>query len=114
MLEIIFSDGNGYEGLAVGSHKGVFKGIEPTETQKGKAWRWRFETLDGKKASELSDRESLPTPKNKTGRFLMALAGKAFAGGDKIDPDAYVGKNYLLIVEPKGDGKTKISTFTAI
>lgn len=44
----------------------------------------------------------------------MALASKPFAPGDKIAPEAYVGKTYLLIVEPKGDGKTKISTFTAI
>ena len=44
----------------------------------------------------------------------MALAGKSFAPGDKTTPDVYVGKTYLLIVESKGDGKTKISTFTAI
>jgi hypothetical protein len=114
MLEMIFADGQSYDSLSVGSHKALFKGIEPTETQNGKAWRWRFETLDGKRASELSDRESPPSPKNKTGRFLMALASKPFAPGDKIAPEAYVGKTYLLIVEPKGDGKTKISTFTAI
>ena len=49
MLEMIFVDGQSYDSLGVGSHKAVFKGIEPTETQNGKAWRWRFETLDGRR-----------------------------------------------------------------
>ena len=43
MLEMIFVDSVSYDGLPVGSHKAVFKGIEPTQTQNGKAWRWRFE-----------------------------------------------------------------------
>jgi hypothetical protein len=112
MSSILFTDGN-YEQLAIGTHKATFRQLETTETSKGKAYRWHFETLDGKKVNELSDREHPPTPANKTGRFLQALAGKMLKGGDQIDPDSYVGKTYLLIVQPKGD-KTCIQTFTAI
>jgi hypothetical protein len=113
MTEITMTDGS-FESLSVGTHKAAFKQLEETETSKGAAYRWHFETLDGKKVNELSDREYKPTPQNKTGRFLQALASRTLKGGDTIDPAVYVGKTYLLIVEPKGDGKTKITTFTAL
>lgn len=115
MTLLTIQDG-GYESVPPGLYKAKFVALEETETAKGKAYRWRFEvtegTQSGKAISELSDRESPPTVKNKTGRFLCALAKQAVASGVAIDPDAHVGKHYMCFVEAK-DGGSKLVTFTA-
>jgi hypothetical protein len=111
---------NSYESLPAGMYRGTFASVEADETSKGKAWKWKFNVRDpkaeGKTVCEFSDAEGPPTLRNKTGRFLQALAGKALAEGTGINPDDYVGKSYLLVIEPKPDkpGETRLSTFSAI
>jgi hypothetical protein len=103
-----------YDEVPAGAHKAKFKGITPTETCKGEAYRWSFEVLEGdyrgKVASDLSDRKV--TTMNKTGRWLSALSGKPLADGTEANPDDYIGKTYLVIIEAKENGKNKIATFT--
>jgi hypothetical protein len=100
-------------------YRAEFVAVEQTETSKGKAWRWKFKVTDPKASdkivTELSDAESPPTPRNKTGRFLQALVGKPLAEGVSVNPDDYVGKPYMLVIENKPDGNgTKVTTFSAI
>jgi hypothetical protein len=106
-----------YDTVPAGTYKAKFKEFqENVETSRGKAYRWRFTITEGKHAgvnvSELSDAGSLPSTKNKTGRFLVAISGKPLADGTEVDPDHYVGRPYLLIVEPKENGGSKITTFS--
>ena len=37
----------------------------------------------------------------------MALASKPFAAGDKLNPEVYIGKTYLLIVERRAMEKPR-------
>ena len=112
----VITPSNSYEAIPPGTYKASFQGLESTETSKGPAIRWRFKISEGKHAgqtvSELSDPHA--TTGNKTGRFLVALSGKSLEGGVKIEPPQYVGRPYLLIIEPKEGGKTKLTTFTAL
>jgi hypothetical protein len=105
-----------FEDVPAGAHQAVFKGITPTETCKGEAFRWNFEVVEGnfkgKMASDLSDRKT--TTMNKTGRWLCALSGKPLADGTVVNPDDYVGRKYLVIVEAKENGRNKIATFTPV
>ena len=109
-----------YDNVPAGTYKAKFKEFQQDiETSKGKAYRWKFTITEGKYAgtnvSELSDAGSLPSTKNKTGRFLVAISGKPLAHGTAVDPDDYVGRPYLVIVEPKDDkGGTKITTFSPL
>lgn len=99
----------------VGNYQTTFKGIENIETEHGKAYRWLFETKDGKTISVLADGEKPPTQKNKMGRFLSALSGQPLHAGVQVDPDAFVGKPYFVIVGHKDDGVgTKVDTFSPI
>jgi hypothetical protein len=105
-----------FEDAPAGAHKATFKGLTPTETSKGEAYRWVFEAIDGahkgKVISDLSDRKV--TTLNKTGRWLSALSGKPLADGTQVNPDDFTGKPFLVIVEAKEGGRSKIATFTPL
>lgn len=118
---MLFTISAGFESVAAGIYKGEFVSVEETTTSKGKAWRWKFTITDAKAAGkvvcELSDAESSPTPRNKTGRFLSALASKSLDAGVSVNPDEFIGKAYMLVIEPKPEGKageTRLTTFSAI
>lgn len=99
----------------VGAYQTTFTGLEPIETEHGKAYRWLFTTGDGKTISAIADGEKPPTQKNKMGRFLSALSRQPLQAGVSVDPDKYVGQKYLVIVSHKDDGVgTKVDTFSAI
>lgn len=102
-----------YEAPAPGTYKGTFKEIdEEFATKNGDAYRWIFDNVEGISSgtiSGISDRNSVATVKNKTGRWLSALAGRSLSD-EAIDPSKYVGKRYLLIVN--GDGK--LETFSKL
>lgn len=99
--------------IPVGNYPAKFVEFAGIETKCGKAYRWVFHSDDGKTISEISDGVATPTPNNRTGRFLMALTGKALQVGEKINPESYYGQRYFVIVTPKGtEGKTQIATFS--
>ncbi len=109
---------SGYTPIPVGMYKTKFDGAEKTTTRTGPAYRWCF-TVDegeyaGKCVTELSDR--IPSTTNKCGRFLVALAKKPLEKDVQNNPNDYIGKRYMIIVEAKpNDPKdTKITTFTML
>ncbi len=114
--------GGDYEAVPAGVYQPCsFKALEECETNKGKAYRWKFTVEQegpqkGAAISELSDREHNPSVRNKTGRFLAALLGKPAAIGMTVEPGDYVGKKYLVVVTPKPgpDNKTGIATFSPL
>jgi hypothetical protein len=76
------------------------------------ALRWRFETDEGAEVGYFSDTK--PTTKNKVGRWLAALSGKALTDGVAVNDSEYIGRRYMLIVEANDKGGTSLNTFTAI
>lgn len=114
-LEFTIESSAKYAELKPGNYNCIFMGITPIETTKGKAWRWEFKREDNSEIiSGLTDANGPPTPANKTGRWLSALANKPLTSGEKIIPANYVGKRYLVIVQADGNGKASIITFTAL
>jgi hypothetical protein len=102
-MEFIIHESGG-DGVPPGTYQGVFDSFDcELETSKGKAIRWAFKADDGRTIDGISDRESKPTTKNKTGRWLAA-----------VDPTQYIGKRYLLIVSDGGGGKGKLDTFSRL
>lgn len=101
------------DGVPAGKYEAKFVELSEIETSKGKAWRWAFVTDNGQTISGLSDRESGPTVKNKTGRWLAALSGKPLQNGVSVDPAHYVGKRFFCIVSAKENGTT-LETFTPL
>jgi len=99
-----------YESVPPGNYPATFLGMTQIDTQKGKAYRWAFRTESGKDISGLSDAERPPTTRNKSGKWLCALATKPIQAGASIDPEQYVNKRYLVIV----NGDSKLETFTAL
>jgi hypothetical protein len=85
--------------LPVGNYKLQFRGVEECETKVGHSYKWTFANKP-------------PSTKNKMGRWLSALANKPITAGTTINPDDYIGKTYLVIVEPNDNGGTRINTFT--
>lgn len=99
-----------------GAYPATFRAIENIETERGKAWRWTFQSKDYL-ITGLSDNESPPTPRNKTGRWLTALSGITLGEKERsvnIDTDSYIGRQYLCIIAPKETGGTKLETFSAL
>ena len=94
-----------------GQYQTTFKGIESQETENGPAIRWIFETDNGQRISGLTDLG--PTTKNKPGRWLSALSGKPISDGISVNTDDYIGKRYLVIVQPYKDS-SRIETFVAL
>jgi len=84
-----------------GQYPCTFTGIEEKVTSRGKALRWTFKDENGNTISDLSDANAPPTPKNKTGTWLVALTGQQLTPDKPINTDDYVGKKYLVIVGPK-------------
>jgi len=104
-----------YSDVKPGMYHCLFVSLTPLETSKGKALRWEFkDEKSGIIISDLSDANTGPNDRNKTGRWLCALSSKPLEAETNIVPLDYVGKRYMVIVEAKAEGKTKISTFTAI
>jgi hypothetical protein len=104
---------SGYDNIPIGAYPSTFKLIEEIENEHGKAYRWHFLADDGKKISGVSDRESPPSPKNKTGRWLAALAKQSANDKLAVNTDDYIGRKYMVIVAAHGD-KTRVDTFTAM
>ena len=106
---------SGGDGVPPGNYQGTFSKFDDTlETSNGKAIRWAFTVDDDRIVSGISDRESPPTTKNKTGRWLAAISSQPLTAGTSVDPLDYIGHRYLLIVGDAGQGRGKLETFSRI
>jgi hypothetical protein len=113
-LEFEFS--KGAESVPAGMYKAAFARVEDREkNEHGESVRfvWTVEggEYDGREATRIVGIDRPPTAKNGLGRILSGLAGKQYEPGDKIRPDEFVGKVYLLDVKdaPGGNG-TRVET----
>lgn len=106
-------------GLPVGNYVGVFLGVEaqPANAEKGygPGLRWKWTVDAGPYAGQVASRVTgpTPTPKNSCGKILSGLLGRALKEGEDVDPEALVGKRYLLIVAPGQGGGTRVEAVMA-
>jgi hypothetical protein len=106
-----------YEVLPSGNYTCKFSSLQPWEGgEYGAALRWSFEVLEGPKQgkviSDLTPAEN-PTPKNKFGRMLAAISGKALAVDLEIDPDQYLQSKYLVVLQ-EIEGKNKVAAVSKL
>lgn len=101
-------------GVPVGNYSGSFAGVEttPANTEKGypPGLRWKWVVGAGPCAGQSVSRVTgtAPSPKNSCGKILSGLLGRALKEGEAIDPDHYLGKQYLLVVAPGQGGGTRV------
>ena len=108
-MEFEFSEGGG--GPPAGMYKARLDRVEPREKNEfGNAVRFVFKVTVGDHADEEASRivgvDRPPTSKNALGRLLAGLNGGPISVGQKIDPGAFIGREYLLQVgeAPHGNG----------
>ena len=99
-------------GVPAGSYVARFLGVEPTEpNQFGAGFRWKFEVVTGPHAGARVSRitGTKPTLKNQCGKMLIGVSGKS-ALGEEIDLNAYVGRNYLIVVVQRSEGGSSLDS----
>jgi len=105
-----------------GTYVAVFAGVEeqPADAQRGYGpglrWKWTIETpaeYAGQTASRITGPS--PTTQNTCGQILGGVVGKPVAAGETVDPMAYVGRRYtLLIANGKQGTGTRVETAIAM
>jgi hypothetical protein len=85
-------------------------------TDYGPGWRWQFRIAEGEHAGKLVSRTTSrePSAKNACGKMLAAVTGKHLAVNEEVDLAGYVGRRYLVTMEPDFTGKgTRVGTVVA-
>ena len=108
-MSMQFEVGAGGSTVPEGFYKAKFVAIDPTEHEEyGPGSKWIFQVVDGEHSGEQATRltSPTPTPKNACGRMIAGVLGESLKVGAKVDLESYVGREYLLQVEPapKGEG----------
>jgi hypothetical protein len=104
----------GSGGVPVGNYVATFAGYENQPENKEKGYgmglRWKFAIADGPQAGQITSRITSPTPttKNTCGKMLVGLLGRALRDGEQIDPDAFIGKKYMIVVAAGQNGGTRV------
>jgi hypothetical protein len=105
--------------VPAGAYTAKFLGIEsiPDDPARGfgEGLRWQFEVLTGPHKGARTSRITTATPslKNACGKMLQGVTGKSLASGDEIDLEAFVGRNYLVVVQATESGATRVETASA-
>jgi len=106
----------GIESPPAGMYKATFDRVEDREkNEHGNSVRFVWEITEGehqgREASRIVGIDRPPSKKNALGRLLAGLGGKAFEPGDKVSPDEFVGKSYLLqVADAPGGNGTRVET----
>jgi hypothetical protein len=96
--------------VPAGTHRGRFLGVvENNHPEYGPGLKWRFEITEGPCAGKETSRSTgkFPGRSNACGRIVAGLAGGSIdlgRPGTQINPDQWIGKEYVLLVE-QGAGK---------
>jgi hypothetical protein len=101
-------------GVPVGNYTAVFQGVEPQPENKEKGYaagvRWKFQVDAGPCAGQAATRitGAAPSPKNGCGKMLSGVLGRALKEGEQIDPAAFVGKRFMIVVAAGQGGGTRV------
>lgn len=94
-------------GMPIGSHKAKFSGVEEINNDYGEGLEWHFG--DFKTITQRT-----PTLRNRCGKMLGGLTGKALTNNQEIDPQEFIGKDYLVIIAPNEQGQGRIDTIVPL
>ena len=100
-------------GVPIGQYRARFsKWEQSVHEQYGDRLLFEFEIVDGEHAGASSSRfcSAKLTPKSALAKIASGLAGKKLEPGDSFDPDTYVGRTYLIIVEETESGATRVAS----
>ena len=97
-----------------GLYRATFERAEEfVHEEHGPGAKWVFRVCDGEHSGEEASRITgpEPKPKNACGRMVGWLSGESPSVGLKLDYEACVGREYMLVIEdsPGGNG-TRIAT----
>jgi hypothetical protein len=117
-MSLQFQVSAGGSTVPAGMYKATFAGVEetPPHPEYGRGVRFKFKVVggdhDAEEATVICGIEKAASPKNRLGRVLGGLIGKPVAPGETITIDQYVGKQFLIQVEPApgGNGSTRVGT----
>lgn len=100
--------------VPAGSYVAAFKGVEPVKNEYGDGLSWRWEVTKGPLAGQSAGRttNNRLSPKTNGGRILAGLHGKPVSPGEQVDTDAFVGKEYLIVVIDCPSGGTRVESVT--
>ena len=102
-------------GVPIGNYTGTFAGIEAQPENKEKGYgpgiRWKFAIDNGPCAGQTASRVTgqTLTPKNTCGKMLSGLLGRGLKEGEQIDPDQFIGKRFMIVVEAGQGGGTRVA-----
>ena len=107
-------------GVPVGNYTGTFAGVEPTPANAEKGYgpgvRFKFTIDSGAQAGQVASRVTgpVPSPKNGCGKMLSGLLGRAITEGERIDPSAFVGWRYMIVVAPGQGAGTRVDAVVPV
>jgi hypothetical protein len=107
-------------GVPVGNYTATFAGVEPAPENREKGYgpglRWKFCVSAGQHAGQTASRitGTVPSPRNSCGKILAGLLGRPLKEGEQVDPAAYVGKPFLVIVAAGQNGGTRVEAVTPV
>jgi hypothetical protein len=75
----------------------------------GEAVEWQWEIIEGEHAGKIVGRltSTMPTTKNAAGTLLAGVAGRVVQVDEDIDPNAFVGCMYQIVVSVSKDNPNK-------
>jgi hypothetical protein len=103
-------------GVPAGAYAGKFLGIEPIPADPirgfGEGLRWQFEVLTGPHKGARTSRitTTKPSLKNACGKMLQGVCGKTLMLDEEVDLEAFVGHNYLVVVQATENGAARVET----
>ena len=104
--------------VPVGNFVGQFTSVEPhNHKEYGDGLLWKFRISQGPQTGKTALRFTGPTPSPNTiaGHLAAGLLGRPLKPDEEIDFANFVGKSFLIIVEPaKKEGMTRVAAITPV
>ncbi|QJW92560.1 hypothetical protein FTUN_0056 [Frigoriglobus tundricola] len=101
-------------GVPEGSYLAKFTKVEPTTNGFGPGLKWAWEITSGANTGQsvICTTSNSPSPKNRCGKILSGMLGKALNTGEEFDTSTLVGQNFLVIVRKSETGGTFVDSVT--
>jgi hypothetical protein len=89
--------------VPAGTYVGQFAGVETKKHKEyGDGLCWKFRITQGPQTGKTALRFTGPTPSPNSacGRLVSGLVGRPLELDEEIDFDSFVGRAYLIVIEP--------------
>jgi hypothetical protein len=101
-------------GVPEGSYLAKFVKVEPTTNALGDGLKWLWEITSGPNVglTVSSISSNSPSPKNRCGKILSGMMGKALNTGEELDTGSLIGQTFLIVVRKGENGGTFVDSVT--